>query len=100
VKLRGRTVRKLAGAPSVAAAASAQALASGDLARMLDVRFTDERGRPWGGVEVEVTLPGESPKKATVSQTGRLLMGCATPGATKIAFPSVTDPARLTGRGA
>jgi hypothetical protein len=92
-------VRKLSGGPPDAATAAARALASGEVTRLLDVQFTDERGRPWGGVEVEVTLPGEGPKQAQVSETGRLLRMSAAAGTAKVAFPSVTDPARLARRG-
>ncbi len=99
MKLKGAQVQKVSGASAAGGSAQVAALKDTVATKVMDVRFTDEAGRPWGGLEVEVTLPGQGKKKRSISESGRLLVGGVKPGACQVAFPSVKDPTELGRRG-
>jgi len=97
--LKGSQVQKKSGASAASGSAKVAALKTAETTKMMEVRFTDEAGRPWGGLEVEVTVPGAAKKKKRISESGRLLVGGVKPGACRVDFPSVKDPTKLGRRG-
>lgn len=98
MKLRGAQIKKIAGAGPAAGQASVAEVADLEARKPVIAKFTDDAGQPWGGIEVELTLPGEKAKPATVGVGGALQGGAAKPGAVKIAFPCIGDPSKLVRR--
>ena len=92
MKLKGAQVKKVAAARAAAGSAAVATLAARQATKVVIVQCRDEAGHPWGGLAVEVTLPGGPKKKTRISESGWLLVGGAKPGACKVAFPAVKDP--------
>jgi len=95
VKLKGAQVKKLAGAGPARQSVGTSSLAATEEKKILFVRFTDEKGEPWGGLGAEVKLPDGSRKKKLVGGGGALIVGGVDPGDCEVSFPGIADPKKL-----
>jgi hypothetical protein len=101
VDFKGATVKHTAGAGPGSGTVDVATLSPEQLKKLVDVRFKDELGNPWGGIEVWVEAPGKPDLRPIEidAVSGALLIGGVEPGECKITFPCIKDPEGFGSKG-
>ena len=96
---KGSQIQMESAGSAPSASASVAQLKSEEPPKPVSGTMSDESGGPFGGIDVEVTLPGEGPVTKSVPKDGNFSAGGAKPGTVKIGFPGVEDPKKLGRKG-